>query len=226
MMSNTMPARLRTLRRVLRALGAGLLALTLGGCALGGTARVDADDQVTFDLTIWQKLDPAVLSEGSLPPSYGCDLVREMSSVPDIIASEFETLSPPGDPSLKGCRIKGATTLRALQDYVSLLHIGDRYVFTAPLGAADDGTIDYAKAGLEVPRLSVTFPGRVLDHDASASSSGDTVTWTPPSASWAFVVATDGTPDPLPWLLGGGFVLGGGAAAVASRLISRRRRTT
>jgi hypothetical protein len=171
------------------AVGGSALSLMLGGC-LKMELSVDIKSEENIAVVSMVGVErSAAESMGET----GGDAIT-----PESLCASLETSNAamPEDYSVKdvsddeyvACEAKGTTTLADMDD--SLSHADGVYTFemagSGGAGEFDDMEI-FEVDSLEV---SVTFPGKVLEHNGSSTVSGRTVTWTDPDDLYS----ADGSP--------------------------------
>jgi len=217
-----------------RTLACALFALPLlVGCDLTASLTIAADRSVQVDATIWAVIEPSTMvdDEGKtvpVPIPRGCELAD--FAMPGVDGTD---LTDPSNPRRVGCHWAGTTTY----DDVKAAYVGrmlfteseSRYLVLVPPGgfsqafgpSPDFGGFD----------LQITYPGRVVAHDASSTVDGNTVRWsnaTKLASSGMSVSAAKpgdhpGPPNWLPLLAGGAVLLGAAGASVVALGRGRRR---
>ncbi|MCL2422489.1 MAG: hypothetical protein FWD11_01115 [Micrococcales bacterium] len=79
------------------------------------------------------------------------------------------------DDKYVACKMEGTSNLENMTD--NLEHVDGTYVFTMDSSDSSEGVNSSMVDSVEI---SVTFPGKVLEHNGSSTVSGTTVTWTNP----------------------------------------------
>ncbi|NUT32286.1 MAG: hypothetical protein HOV79_04330 [Hamadaea sp.] len=209
-----------------------LLALVFTAFALAGCMKVDAvltihdDDTVSGDivLAVDRRLSAVTgESEEKLVATLGLD----RGKLPPTASLERYQ-----DDAFTGLRVSFDDTPLAQftgtggRDSFTLVRAGDEYAFA---GTVDLRTVDLLDPGVKAFadrftfRISVTFPGEVVEHNGTLA--GRTVTWQPKAGETLNLRAKSRVSPQIPWVplvaAGVGLAVLGTVAAVF--LLSRRR---
>ncbi|MCL2467294.1 MAG: hypothetical protein FWF02_14605 [Micrococcales bacterium] len=171
----------RTRRRIVTVALAGAAAFALSSCM---KMEVDIDIKSEEDIRTLM-----VFGMERTAAEQMSDSGQEMT--PESLCAQTDTQVPLGsgdadvidvsDDTYIACRVSGTATLADMSD--RLTHADDKYTFVWISDNPDDdsGTMAATSSMFDSFRVSVTFPGKVLEHNGSSTVKGTTVTWTDPA---------------------------------------------
>jgi len=164
-------------------IAAGAVALlALSGCMkMEMDVTIKSDDNVQVQALIGVSKETAdMMAEMGEPLSIE-DMCSESSTGIGSGGADY-TVRDVSDADYMACEMSGTTTLADMDG--SLERVDGTYVFTM---TSDEEDADAGAAGAAMAagmfdsfRVSVTFPGQVLEHNGSSKVDGTTVTWDDP----------------------------------------------
>jgi len=150
--------------------------LVLGGCMkMEMSVGIKSDDDIRVKMVVGIQEDAAAAMAENGEEMTPEDLCGQAGSDTGVTDATVKDVS---DDGYIACEMSGTTDLESMAD--SLQHADGKYTFTM---VSDEGD---ASAGLGANmfdsfKISVTFPGKVLEHNGSSTVQGTTVTWTDPN---------------------------------------------
>ncbi|MCL2424126.1 MAG: hypothetical protein FWD11_09605, partial [Micrococcales bacterium] len=166
-------------RRLAAVIGGAAMVFVLSGCLkMEVSIDIMAEDDIrtTTVFGMDRSAAEAMATDGEeITPESLC----EQSGTEDQFGSG--NVTDVSDDKYIACKTTGTTTLADMSD--SLKHQDGKYIF-AMTPDNEDQDPSAAAMGAEMFdsfKVSVTFPGKVLEHNGSSTVSGTTVTWTDPA---------------------------------------------
>ncbi|WP_117212968.1 LppM family (lipo)protein [Allorhizocola rhizosphaerae] len=220
--------------RPLRAVAALVVAISaLTGCMkIDFALTVDGERDVVNGSLVFAVAMPILTLQGQTPEQGWANVEDELSELPEGSRAEIYD-----DGTFYGRRIHFEnmpfSEFNAAPEGPRIAHENGRYIFTFETNATELG--DVATVPVEMLneiqkieyRVSVTFPGDVVERDDKAVLQGRTVTWTLRVSENHDLRAVAEEPEGFPWLLLGlvaglfGLLVLAGIVALAMRM-SRR----
>lgn len=154
--------------------------LALSGCMkMEMSVDIKSDDDVRVKMMVGMERSAAEAmadsGAGEMTADDLCDQAGDTGMGTDDV-----TVKDVSDDTYIACEMTGTTDLASMAD--SLQHADGKYTFSMTSDQEGDSSAAGLGAGMfDSFKVSVTFPGKVLEHNGSSTVSGTTVTWTDPN---------------------------------------------